>query len=118
MNEKNIICTAYSSLVPLTNWREDKGNNKPSESSDAMKKDNTIKDMADKYGKSEPQILLKWALQRNFAILPKSNNKDRITSNIELFDFNMEDIDISNINSLDKNFSCGFPNGFDPCTFE
>ena len=87
LQDKNIEITAYSSLVPLSTWRHKKGEN--SLKTDEMHKDgrnshSLFKILATKYNVTEAQILLKWALQLNYAILPKSINIPRMQNNFNL----------------------------------
>ncbi len=60
--------------------------------------------IAEKYGKTPAQILIRWALQVHTIVLPKSANKDRIKENAAIFDFNITEKDILILNSLDENF--------------
>ena len=48
-----------------------------------------IKDIGAKYGKSGAQVILRWGVQRGINIIPKSNKKERVKQNIDLFDFNL-----------------------------
>ena len=87
LQDKNIEIIAYSSLVPLSTWRHKKGEN--SLKTDEMYKDgqnshSLFKILASKYNVTEAQILLKWALQLNYAILPKSINIPRMQNNFNL----------------------------------
>ena len=87
LQDKNIEIIAYSSLVPLSTWRHKKGEN--SLKTDEMYKDgqnshSLFKILATKYNVTEAQILLKWALQLNYAILPKSINIPRMQNNFNL----------------------------------
>ena len=73
---------------------------------DAMYKDgddlnSLFKILASKYQVTEAQILLKWALQLGYAILPKSIQKDRIKENFNL-DFTIEEEDMNSIEQLDR----------------
>ena len=104
LQEKNIDIIAYSSLVPLSTWRHKKGENslKTKEMyEDSRNKDSLFKSLSSKYGVSEAQILLKWALQLNYAILPKSINVERIKSNFEL-SFTIDNEDMELIKSQDR----------------
>ena len=104
LQEKNIDIIAYSSLVPLSTWRHKKGENslKTKEMyEDSRNKDSLFKSLSSKYGVSEAQILLKWALQLNYAILPKSINVERIKSNFELY-FTIDNEDMELIKSQDR----------------
>ena len=57
--------------------------------------------LAAKYSVTEAQFLLKWAIQNNYAVLPKSINLERIKHNIDL-NFLIEKEDMEYITTLDK----------------
>ena len=61
----------------------------------------TIKSIADKHGKSPAQVLLRWATQRNIAVIPKSNNPDRLAQNLAVVDFDLTEEDLQAISKLD-----------------
>ena len=62
--------------------------------------DQTITMMAEKYHKSVAQILLRWALQKDIIVIPKTQSKERIHENIALYDFVLADDDIRILDSL------------------
>jgi len=104
LKDKGIDIIAYSSLVPLLNWRHKNGEN--SLKTDEMYKDGNdlnspFKILATKYQVTEAQILLKWALQLGYAILPKSIQKDRMKENFDL-DFTINEEDMNLIEQLDR----------------
>ena len=104
LKENNIDIIAYSSLVPLSTWRHKDGEN--SLKTDEMYKDGNdlespFKKMASKYAVTEAQVLLKWALQLGYAILPKSIQIDRMQENFDL-DFGIDDEDMNLIEQLDR----------------
>ena len=59
--------------------------------------------IAEKYDKSPAQILIKWALQHNIAVIPKSKNKERIYENANVFDFNISKDDMNKLDSFNEN---------------
>ena len=63
--------------------------------------DSVFKLLASKYKVSEAQILLKWALQLNYAILPKSINVDRMQNNFNL-SFTIAPEDMNTIKNQDQ----------------
>lgn len=73
-----------------------------------------IVELAKRYNKSEAQIVLRWHIQRNTIIMPKSTHVQRIRSNTELFDFELSEEDMQLICSLD----CGQRFGADPDNFD
>ena len=104
LKENDIDIIAYSSLVPLSTWRHKDGEN--SLKTDEMYKDGNdlespFKKMASKYDVTEAQVLLKWALQLGYAILPKSIQIDRMQENFEL-NFRIDEEDMNLIEQLDR----------------
>ena len=63
-----------------------------------MLSNETLKQIADKYGKSVAQICIRWCLQNGILPLPKSVTPSRIRENTNVFDFEMtaEDMDLIN----------------------
>ena len=58
--------------------------------------------MADKYGVTEAQLLLRWGVQNGYAVLPKSLNPDRMRQNIDLFSFSIDDADMAQMATMDR----------------
>jgi len=50
---------------------------------------------------------LRWHIQRGVAVIPKSNSKERILENINVFDFELTDQQMSEITALNANFRTG-----------
>lgn len=61
-----------------------------------------LKPLAEKYGKSIPQIILRWLLQKGIVVVPKSIKRERIIDNANLFDFTLTKEEIEYIDSLNK----------------
>ena len=104
LKEKGIDIIAYSSLVPLSTWRHKDGEN--SLKTDEMYKDSedsesSFKKLASQYEVTEAQVLLKWALQLGYAILPKSIQIDRMKNNFDL-NFTISESDMQLIDQLDR----------------
>lgn len=59
-----------------------------------------IVEIAEKYGKSTAQVVLKWSLQKGFLPLPKSVTPSRIIENSQLFDFDLSDDELTAIDHL------------------
>ena len=60
-----------------------------------------IKKMSEKYKKTPAQIILRWHIQSGFITIPKSCNPNRIKENFEVFDFQLTDDEMKEINNLD-----------------
>ena len=61
-----------------------------------------------KYGKSIPQVALRWLLQRGVIIIPKSTHKERMAENLNIFDFELTADDMAQIQTLDTGKSLFF----------
>ncbi|CAG5047581.1 unnamed protein product [Parnassius apollo] len=59
--------------------------------------------IADKYGKSFGQVILRYLLQRGVIPIPKSTNQKRIVENINLFDFGLTEEEVATISSYNTN---------------
>ena len=64
--------------------------------------DAPFKVMAKKYGVSEAQVLLRWAIQKRYPVLPNSTHVDRIRSNADIFGFHIDDADMAALEALDR----------------
>lgn len=73
----------------------------------------TITGIADAYGRTTAQVIIRWHVQIGNIVIPKSVNPERIASNFDVFDFELSDGDVTSISSLDN----GTRLGPDPCTF-
>lgn len=58
--------------------------------------------IADKYGKTISQIVLRWEIQRGLITIPKSVHKDRIVENMNIFDFELSLDDMKTISNLNR----------------
>ena len=61
-----------------------------------------------KYNKSVAQVILRWLTQRGVVAIPKSSKKERMIENISIFDFQLSDADMENIQTLDTKQSLLF----------
>lgn len=76
--------------------------------------DPTIAKIAEKYGKSNAQVILRWDIQNGVVTIPKSVRKERMIQNADIFDFSLTDEELQVINAmnLDKRV------GPDPAEFD
>ncbi|MEM0996508.1 MAG: aldo/keto reductase [Bacteroidota bacterium] len=88
---KNIVLEAYS---PLTKARK--------------LDDPPLIEIANQYGKTTAQILIRWALQEGFVVLPKSTNPGRIQQNSEVFDFEIRPEDMVKLAALNEDLVTGW----------
>ncbi|MBR1570129.1 MAG: aldo/keto reductase [Bacteroidales bacterium] len=60
------------------------------------------------YGKTIPQVALRWLIQRGAIIIPKSTHRERMEQNIDIFDFELTEQDMARIATLDTGKSLFF----------
>ena len=61
----------------------------------------TLVELAQKHGKTPAQIVIRWHLQIGNLVIPKSSNPDRLAENLNVFDFNLDQDDMSKIGAMD-----------------
>lgn len=59
--------------------------------------------LAEKYGKSNAQVILRWHTQVGDVVIPGSKNVDHIRDNIDIFDFTLTDDELAEIAKVDQN---------------
>ncbi|XP_046846962.1 9,11-endoperoxide prostaglandin H2 reductase-like isoform X2 [Xenia sp. Carnegie-2017] len=73
--------------------------------------DSVFVDIGKKYGKTSAQVLYRWAIEHDVAILPKSTNSSHIEQNMEIFAFTLSPEDMITLDNMDKNTHfCWNPN--------
>ncbi|QLG08237.1 aldo/keto reductase [Bacillus velezensis] len=73
-----------------------------------------LQEIAEKYGKSAAQVILRWDLQNGVITIPKSTKKHRIEENANVFDFELSADDMKRIDDLNENLRVGpDPDNFD-----
>ena len=60
-----------------------------------------LQKIGEKYGKTVGQVMLRWLLQRDIAVIPKSVRKERMQENFDVFDFELTPADMEAIRTLD-----------------
>lgn len=62
----------------------------------------TLQEIGKEYGKSVAQVALRYLIQRDIIVIPKSTHKERMAENFNVFDFTLSPEDMSAIASLDN----------------
>lgn len=65
--------------------------------------DPVVQAVADKHGKSYAQIMLRWCIEQELVVLAKSVTPERITQNMQIFDFALDDEDKLALKALNRN---------------
>ncbi len=61
-----------------------------------------LKEIAAKHGKTPAQVILRWEIQQGVVVIPKSVHRERMAENIAIWDFALDEEDMSKIAGLDK----------------
>ena len=64
--------------------------------------DGTVKRVAQRVGRTPAQVLLRWCLQHDLLVIPKSVHRDRIRENAQIFDFTLSSQDMAELDALDR----------------
>jgi 2,5-diketo-D-gluconate reductase A len=83
--ERDIVLEAYS---PLTTGRK--------------LDDERVAAIASRLGRTPAQVLLRWAVQRDIPVIPKSTKRERIEENAQIFDFELSEGDLAALDALDE----------------
>ena len=87
----NILIQAYS---PLTKGRK--------------LGDPVLEEIGTRHGKTPAQVLIRWGIDKGFAVLAKSVNPDRIAENYDVFDFTLGSDEIERLDDLDEALTTGW----------
>ncbi|CDO72972.1 hypothetical protein BN946_scf185007.g26 [Trametes cinnabarina] len=105
----NIAVTAYSSFGPqgYMELGGDKG-------ATSLLEHDVVTQIASKNQKTPAQVLLRWALQRGVAVIPKSNKHERLVQNLAVTTFELSEQDMKTISGLNSNLRLNDPVDIDP----
>lgn len=68
--------------------------------------------LAEKYKKTAAQIALRWGIQRNTVVIPKTSKLERLKENFQVFDFELSKEDADLISNMDKKYRTNQPAKF------
>ncbi|CAJ0837212.1 364_t:CDS:2, partial [Entrophospora sp. SA101] len=93
---QGLAVNAYSSI------RSSSYGPKKDENSPQLLKEPILEQIAKKYNRSTAQVALRWAVQRNIVVIPKSTNPSRLVENHKVIEFTLTDEEVKAISSLDR----------------
>lgn len=135
--DRYVDLVEFSEVVPAVNQVETHVFNQQAKAHEIMKKYNTqieswgpfaegknhlftnstLQEIGDKYNKSTAQVALRFLIQRDIVVIPKTVNKNRMEENFNVFDFKLTVEDMGKIAALDTGESLFFSH-YDPQTVE
>ncbi|XP_016442556.2 NADP-dependent D-sorbitol-6-phosphate dehydrogenase [Nicotiana tabacum] len=74
--------------------------------------DPALKGLAEKYKKTVAQVVLRWGIQRNTVVIPKSSKLERLQENFNVLDFELTKEDMDLVKSLDRKYRTNQPAKF------
>lgn len=106
---EGIAVTAYSSFGPQSfielEWQKAKD-------TPVLFEHPVVTKIAEKYKKTPAQVLLRWSTQRGLAVIPKSNNPERLQQNLDVNAFEMTPEELDSISGLDRQLRFNNPTDY------
>ena len=69
--------------------------------------DPTVTGIAASLGRTPAQVLLRWGVQKDTIVIPKSSRRERIVENAQIFDFELSEEDMLALDGLDRTAGTG-----------
>jgi len=96
---EKIAITAYSTFGPLSFVELDMAK---AQGAPSLFEHKTIISIGSAHNKTPAQVILRWCTQRGIAVIPKSNNPQRLLENLNTDDFTLTEEEIKDISALDQ----------------
>lgn len=107
--ESNIAVTGYSSFGPQSFIEL---NNATAKATEPLFQTKVVKSLAEKYGKTPGQILLRWNTQRGIIVIPKSNSVERLQQNLDCCSFDLTEDELKQISDMNIGLRFNNPAAF------
>mgnify|MGYP001175466340 CR=1 FL=1 len=111
-NEAQIAYTAFSPLGALSYFSLGMA-----EEGEAVVESEVVRDVAKRVERTPAQVVLRWGLQRGTSIIPKSENRARMTENLAIFDFELAQTEMDSISDLNRDRRFNDPGDFCEAAF-
>jgi D-xylose reductase len=95
--QQQIIYTAFSPLGALSYFELGMA-----EPADSLLDVALIVEIAGRHAKTPAQVLLRWGIQRQTVVIPKTSRPERLSENLALFDFELSESEMDSIDALDQ----------------
>lgn len=104
---QGLAITAYSTFGPQSflEMGQERAHNTP-----LVLQHDKVTSIATAHNRSAAQVILRWATQRNIAVIPKSNNVDRLKQNLNSADFDLTEEELATVSSLNIGLRFNDPN--------
>lgn len=106
VQDEGIAITAYSTFGPQSYVEL---GNKLAHSTPLLFEHETLTSIAKTHNRTAAQIILRWATQRDIAVIPKSNNADRLKQNLDSAGFDLSEEELKAISDLNLNLRFNDP---------
>jgi len=106
LNQRKLIEFCKSKGITVTGYSPFASPDRPWATPDDPKllDEPKLVEIGKKYNKSSAQVILRWVIQRDVIVIPKSVNKGRIAENFNIFDFELAPEDMDVIYQMDRNW--------------
>ncbi|WP_276753495.1 aldo/keto reductase [Pseudoalteromonas marina] len=108
----DIPVTAFSPLGALSYLELEMA-----DQTESVLEQSVVKAAAQNHGKTPAQVVLRWGVQRGTAIIPKTSKLERMTENLSLFDFELNEQEMADISALNINRRFNDPGHFCEAAF-
>lgn len=106
-HESGIAVTAFSPLGAQSYFQLNMA-----DASESLLEHQLVAQIATAHARTPAQVLLRWGVQRGTAVVPKTSNLERLKENLAVFDFELDEQEMSNINDLNRNRRFNDPGDF------
>lgn len=96
--EAGIAVTAFSPLAAQSYYEIGMA-----DAGESVLGEEVVRAVAARHKKTAAQVVLRWAVQRGTAVVPKTTRAERLAENLSLFDFELSAVEMAEIGSLDRN---------------
>lgn len=99
----------YMTQEPLVNYCKDNGihlvaYSPIAKANKTLFNETVLNDLATKYDKTVAQVIMRWLIQRDIIVIPKTTKKERLIENFDIFNFQLNDKEMRQIFALNRDY--------------